>query len=268
VSEPGGPVAALGALLEALPPAARASVAASVQDLFADDDPGPAPSGAARADWLARWRGISGALFSLLRWLLPARVEAVEALDARFRAHLDWGGGAEPWPDRSEAPLSGIATFSEGLQAVTDGAGRRVVISRSGAMEIFGTASFATARVLYGAELLVGEGDRVEAGATLARWDRWSIPVLELGAGGRVRFADVVEGVSAWRHGGALYVRASSRPGLRPRLVINEPGGSRQYFLGAGARIEAVEGHAVVTGDVLARLPGGGWWPEPLLGEE
>ena len=260
-----GPVDELGRLLaSALSPAERAALADCAPDVEVEaPDLGAAPGGAEVAAWLARARAISGAFFSLLRWWLPDRVGAVEALDARFRAHPDWGEGAEPWPDRALAELAGITAFSEGLTCAVSGAGRRVVISRGGgAVEIFGVASYTTSRVIFGAELLVGEGERVERGAPLARWDRWSLPVLARSAGGRVSLVDVREGVNAWRRDGALYVRRGPDPTLRPRVVVRGAL-ERAHHLPAGARIVAAEGAATVAGDTLALLPSGGWWPGP-----
>ena len=50
-------------------------------------------------------------------------------------------------------------------------------------------------QVIYGAKLMVKEGQQVEPGTLMAEWDPFAMPLLTE-VGGTVRFEDIIEGVT------------------------------------------------------------------------
>ncbi len=125
----------------------------------------------------------------------------------------------------------------------------------------------------YGARLKVKEGDTVKKGQRLATWDPYTNPIISE-TGGRVRFEDLVDGLSVREEtdeatGIANRVvidwRASPRGSdLRPAMgVLNAEGsynklasgGDARSLLPVGAILSVADGDEVRPGDVLARVP-------------
>ncbi|HVY85726.1 MAG TPA: DNA-directed RNA polymerase subunit beta', partial [Caulobacterales bacterium] len=128
----------------------------------------------------------------------------------------------------------------------------------------------------FGARLKVDESSKVSRGDRIAEWDPYATPILTE-VGGRARFEDVIEGVSArdefdeatgisskvvidWR----ATAKASD---LRPAIVIlgakGEPlklsnGQDARYLLPVGAILSIADGDDVAPGQDLARMPTGG----------
>ncbi|HWA01049.1 MAG TPA: DNA-directed RNA polymerase subunit beta', partial [Caulobacterales bacterium] len=128
----------------------------------------------------------------------------------------------------------------------------------------------------FGARLKVDEKSKVARGDRIAEWDPYATPILTE-VGGKARFEDVVEGVSArdefdeatgisskviidWR----ATAKASD---LRPAIVVlgakGEPmklsnGQEARYLLPVGAILSIGDGDDVSPGQDLARMPTGG----------
>ena len=127
-------------------------------------------------------------------------------------------------------------------------------------------------KVPYGAVLHVTDGQEVSAGATVAKWDPHTHPIITEVAG-KLRFINLVEGITMTRQvdeltGLSSIVVTSGAQGSkeqRPMLrLTNEAGedlmlaGSNvpaQYFLPVGTIINHADGSVVSVGDVLARIP-------------
>ncbi len=165
----------------------------------------------------------------------------------------------------------GIVKF-ERLNAVRNPAGRLVVLNRNGELVIVAPDGRERERypVIYGAELLVNEGDEVEPGKKLAEWDPFTIPILTE-VDGKVKFGDLIEGVTVKEKvdpvtGKASRVIIQARTGdYRPRISIKDdrgrtkklPGGKGEarYILPIGAIVGVNEGDYVEAGVPLARIP-------------
>ncbi len=124
--------------------------------------------------------------------------------------------------------------------------------------------------VIYGAKLNVRDGQKVEAGSTLAEWDPFATPIVAE-VPGTVRFNDVIEGVTMNEQ--LDEVTGLSRKSIiesrdadsQPRLVIEDdkgnpktlPGGEQpaRYNLPVGANIVVNDGDQVDAGEVIARIP-------------
>ena len=132
-------------------------------------------------------------------------------------------------------------------------------------------------KVPYGTVLSVVDGDRVKPGQEVANWDPHTHPVISEVAG-RVRFRDVVDGVSVQRQLDdltgfeslqVLDVKQRSAAGadLRPTVLLVDEEGKEltlpgtgteipaQYALPAGAMLNIADGDRIEVGDIIARLP-------------
>ena len=155
--------------------------------------------------------------------------------------------------------------------------GNLVTVSRSGEITLVDDQGRERERykVPYGAELTVKDGDTIDAGQVIARWDPYTHPIVTEVAGS-VRFAEFEEGITVQRHADemtgltSLVVMDPKQRGAqgkdkRPlvRLVdaygndLFIPGTSNlaQYPLPAGAIVNLADGAEVAVGDIIARIP-------------
>jgi DNA-directed RNA polymerase subunit beta' len=129
----------------------------------------------------------------------------------------------------------------------------------------------------FGAKLKVDEGASVKRGDRVADWDPYSTPIITE-VGGRVRFEDVIDGVSArdefdeetgisskvvidWRS-------TAKGSELRPAIVLIDAkkdapvklsnGQEARYLLPVGAILSVVDGDEATPGQDLARITTGG----------
>ena len=125
-------------------------------------------------------------------------------------------------------------------------------------------------KLIYGATLLVKEGDKVHTGSLIAEWDPYTTPILTE-VSGVIKFGDVIEGLTMIEQvdevtGLAQKVIAVSKdPASRPRISIKDsegktlkiPSSEREarYLLPVGAHIVVAEGDALQAGDVIAKIP-------------
>jgi hypothetical protein len=147
-----------------------------------------------------------------------------------------------------------------------------IVVMRPGELAIVDEAGCERERhrLVVGATLRVVDGARVEPGDALAEWNQRATPVLS-DVSGRVRYRDLIDGVSVHEHVDAAtglsskVVRWKSAD-LRPRITITDPVTGQtlalpnselkaRYLLPVGARILAQEGETIEAGEVLAEVP-------------
>ena len=163
------------------------------------------------------------------------------------------------------------------IKVVQHASGHFVAVSRSGELAVLDEHGRERERykVPYGAELSVGDGAQVAGGQVVANWDPHTHPVITEVAG-RVRFSDVVEGVTVQHQTDEVTglsnievmdpkQRSAAAKDLRPmvRLVdeqgreVKRPGtdAPAQYILPPGAVIRVEDGTDVEIGEVIARLP-------------
>ncbi len=124
--------------------------------------------------------------------------------------------------------------------------------------------------VIYGAKLLVKDGQKVKKGMLLAEWDPYTTPILTESTG-VIKFGDILEGVSMQEQVDEVtglsrkVITVSKDPNLRPRISIKDPhgktlkiaGGEREarYLLPVGANITVTEGQEVEAGDIISKIP-------------
>ncbi len=159
------------------------------------------------------------------------------------------------------------------LNLVQNAQGRFVVMNRRGGeFAIQGKAGRERERfpVIYGAQILVKEGDAVEPGQLLATWDPFTTPIITE-VNGAVKFGDLVPGKTMQEKVDPVTGKSSrtvieSKTGEeRPRISIKGADGKTaklptgsgmaRYILPVDAILMVEEGDEVRAGDIIAKLP-------------
>jgi DNA-directed RNA polymerase subunit beta' len=155
--------------------------------------------------------------------------------------------------------------------------GNLVAVSRSGELAIaddFGRER-ERYKLPYGAVISVKEGDKVDAGAIVAKWDPHTHPIVTE-MKGTVTYVGMEEGITIKRQTDELtgltnieVLDAKDRPlagkDIRPAVKMVGVDGKElllpgtdvpaQYFLPANALVGVADGAQVGVGDVIARIP-------------
>ena len=146
-----------------------------------------------------------------------------------------------------------------------DGAAGKVVVGRLAEVRFVDENTgivLSSQNVPYGSQLFVSEGDVVEKGTVIAKWDPFNAVIVTETAG-RVQFEDVKEGVT-------FRVEEDEATGLRERIVteskergkvpsahiLDENGELiRTYNFPINGRIAVEDGQVLKAGDVLIKIP-------------
>jgi DNA-directed RNA polymerase subunit beta' len=173
------------------------------------------------------------------------------------------GGTARRVVEESEirAKRPGTAKF-ERVTAVVNEKGERVALARNGELLIMGPKervmeSFA---VPNGSLLLVEEGQPIQPGQVVVKWDPHMIPIIAE-VGGRVRFDEIVEGDTLRKErdlsGTERWVIAEHKGDLHPQIVVEDDRGQSLafYYVPEKAHLEVREGQVVKGGTLLAKTP-------------
>ena len=169
------------------------------------------------------------------------------------------------------AQSQGIIKFFN-LKTVERPDGTLVVLNRQGEIAVVGEDGRILERypVVYGAKVMVKDGDRVKAGDLLVEWDPYTNPIISE-VSGRVKFGDIIVGLTVDEKidpttgRSSIIVRDYKLTDYRPRISIKdeegrtidlgEGRGKARYELPVGAIISVQEGEYVNAGDVIARIP-------------
>ncbi|AWM36658.1 DNA-directed RNA polymerase subunit beta' [Gemmata obscuriglobus] len=115
--------------------------------------------------------------------------------------------------------------------------------------------------VPHGAELLVAEGQEVQQGTGLVKWDPHSVPLIAEDSG-TVRFKDIIEGKTVRREtdratGVERFTIMEHKGDLHPQIVIETGRGKddRVYYIHERANLQVVNGQKVSAGALLAKTP-------------
>ncbi len=182
------------------------------------------------------------------------------------------GGAASRRAEQSTLESRGGGSVKyHNLQTVKRSDGNLVVVNRNGEAVIVDDNGRERERysVIYGARMLVHDGQQVEGGALIAEWDPFASPILTE-MGGRVAYDDIVEGVTMLETLDEVtglsqrVIIENKDPEVRPRIslldengdVIILPNGQpARYFLPVGSNITVTDGEDLSSGDVIARIP-------------
>jgi len=175
------------------------------------------------------------------------------------------------------ARADGTVRFID-LQVVENASGETVVMNRRGGeFAIIGAGGRELERfpVIYGAHLMVKDGQEVKPGDLLATWDPFTTPIITE-VDGIVKFGDIELGTTLQEKVDAVTGKSSrtiiesKNPDVRPRISIkdadgktlhlkdSESGDARglaRYLLPIDAIILVEEGDVVKAGDIVAKLP-------------
>ncbi|MEZ4577880.1 MAG: peptidylprolyl isomerase [Desulfobacterales bacterium] len=124
--------------------------------------------------------------------------------------------------------------------------------------------------IIYGAELMVKDGEKVNAGDLLASWDPFTTPIITA-VSGKVKFGDLVIGKSLKEKvdpvtgkSSLTVVDTKAMEAARPRISIKDedgktlaiPGsGTARYSLPVDTILMVDENDYVAAGDIIGKLP-------------
>ncbi len=159
------------------------------------------------------------------------------------------------------------------LNVVANAAGEYVVMNRRGGefvIESEDGRQLERCPVIYGARILVRDGQEVRQRDLLAQWDPFTTPILTE-VGGMVKFGDIISGKTLQEKVDAITGKSSRMiteyrdSEVRPRISIKSEDGKTvslptgsglaQYPLPVNAILLVEEGDTVQAGDVIAKLP-------------
>jgi DNA-directed RNA polymerase subunit beta' len=137
-----------------------------------------------------------------------------------------------------------------------------VALTRRGEIKIMGPKNVELEGypVPNGATLIVEDGDTIQPGTTLARWDPHMTPILSE-FGGRVRFVDIEKGETMREEadvsGAKRFVIMEHKGEMHPQIVIEDDRGQNlaAYYIPERAYLEVQDGAAIQAGSLLAKTP-------------
>ena len=183
------------------------------------------------------------------------------------------GGTASRRAEQStiENRYKGIVKLSQ-LKVVKNSEGTCTVMNRNGELIVIDKDGREKEKysVIYGAKLLVQDGQEIEEKTLLAEWDPYTNPIVTE-IGGQVKYGDLIEGVTFKEQrddvtGLSHRVTIQTKdPDNRPRISIKDSEGQTlqlaggrgwaRYLLPEGANILVNEGDEIQPGDILAKIP-------------
>jgi DNA-directed RNA polymerase subunit beta' len=163
---------------------------------------------------------------------------------------------------KHEARMDGTIKYIE-LQTVKNRRGEIIAMNRNGALTIMDERGREVARhqMVYGAHILVEDGQRVAEDQLLATWDPFTFAILTEVAG-NVKFQDLKEGVTVDEEvdevtgQSRLVVKDSPDEKKQPRLEIRS--GTKvlkTYQMPVRANLMVTDGDVVEPGDIIAKIP-------------
>ncbi|MCP4118150.1 MAG: DNA-directed RNA polymerase subunit beta' [Desulfobacteraceae bacterium] len=172
-----------------------------------------------------------------------------------------------------KARVAGTIKLNESIQIVTTADNKQIVMNRKGGgFAIVGPEGRERAHddIIYGATLLVKDGQHVDVGDRIAEWDPFTTPIITE-VSGRVRFADIEAGSTVQEQIDPVTGKVSrtiiegKNADVRPRITFRDqdgkgvklPGGTAvvRYFLPVNAILLVDEDDQVMAGDIIAKLP-------------
>jgi len=163
-----------------------------------------------------------------------------------------------------EAKNNGFVKFIE-LKTVQGRRGVLIAMNRSGLIAVVDEKGREKERyhVVYGARLLVEDGQAVSHGQTLVEWDPYTFSILTE-VGGIVQFKDLQPGVTIEEQvdevTGLAQLVVTLPPGdekHQPMIIVRDSAGRarKKYLMPSRAHLMVVDGDEVSPGDVLAKIP-------------
>ncbi|MBX7105122.1 MAG: DNA-directed RNA polymerase subunit beta', partial [Gemmataceae bacterium] len=150
----------------------------------------------------------------------------------------------------------------ERIKAVVNSQGERVALTRNGEVVILGPNKqpLETYPVPNGSVLYVNDGDHVNAGQAIAKWDPHMTPIIAE-SGGRVKFVDITKGTTLKEEkdntGMARLMIQEHKGDMHPQIVIEDDRGQSlaAYYIPERAYLEVRDGDQIAAGALLAKTP-------------
>ncbi|MGL6094293.1 MAG: DNA-directed RNA polymerase subunit beta', partial [Fimbriiglobus sp.] len=162
-----------------------------------------------------------------------------------------------------KAKKPGVVQF-ERINAVLNDAGQNMVLSRTGEMFVLrnrGGQVQEKFSVAYGAELLVTDGQEVQAGHVLCKWEPHAIPII-CKEGGKVKFSDIREGETLRKErdqvSGIDRLTITEHKGdLHPTIQLLDDRGIivEGHPIPVGANLQVIDGQKISPGTLVAKTP-------------
>ncbi len=190
--------------------------------------------------------------------------------------HIGGAASRTAAQDSIQVKSAGTIRLSN-LKHVTRDDGALVAVSRSGELALadeFGRER-ERYKLPYGAVISIHEGEEVQAGQVVAKWDPHTHPIVTEIAG-TVQFVGMEEGITIRRQTDeltglsnievmAVHERPSAGKDIRPTIKLIGSDGKElmlpgtdvpaQYFLPEKTQVNLSDGAEVNIGDVIARIP-------------
>ncbi len=164
---------------------------------------------------------------------------------------------------KHEARQDGVIKYVD-LQTVKSRKSERIAMNRNGSLTIIDDRGREVARyqIVYGAHILVEDGERVTQDQLLATWDPFTFAILTEVAG-HVKYQDLKEGVTYDEEvdevtgQSRMVVKDSPDEKKQPRLEIRSAGNKvlKTYQMPVRANLMVGDGDNVEPGDIIAKIP-------------
>ncbi|MEX2449385.1 MAG: DNA-directed RNA polymerase subunit beta', partial [Rhodospirillales bacterium] len=186
------------------------------------------------------------------------------------------GGAAQRGAEQSKIEATVSATVQlKNANSVQNSTGIQIIMSRNAELTLADDKGRERARfrIPYGSKLLVKDKQEIEAGAKLAEWDPYTLPIVTEKPG-TATYVDLTEGVSftekldeATGISSKVVIDWKQQPKsaeLKPRITLRDKKGEvvtlangleARYFMPVDAILSVEPGQEVHAGDVLARIP-------------
>jgi len=175
------------------------------------------------------------------------------------------GGTASRIAAESEVASKGTGTVvHENVLTVTQSDGTTIVLRRNGQIKVVDDDNRVVSQfvVPYGAHILFQDGDKVQKGEVLFRWDPYSDTIIA-NTDGKIKFVDIEEGVSYREEVDEatgqrqVVVIESKNKDMSPHIQIVDSNDTKlgSYIIPTHAHLMIQDGVDVKAGDVLVKIP-------------
>ncbi len=175
------------------------------------------------------------------------------------------GGTASRIAAESELASKAAGTVKfENVQSAQREDGSLIALRRNGQLHIVDEDNriVSTVTIPYGAHLIFKEGDTVNKGDVLFRWDPYSDTILS-NTDGVVKFTDIIENITFREEVDEatgqkqMVVIESKNKELSPHIQIVDEKGKKlgSYIIPTHAHLMVKDGESVTAGDVLVKIP-------------